>query len=259
MTVRLTTITFDFWGTLLVDGPGSDERYRPRRIADFTTILTSHQCAVKRSELERAFGRLPSYLTEVWTEGRDVSVDGHVRAILRDLGTDLAERLPAEALAALVEAYARPATVVPPTVDTGALGALETLTARGYTLAIVSNTMRTPGVALRKILERYGLLGFFKYATFSDEVGIRKPVPEIFALTLRAAGTDAGRALHVGDDPVLDVQGARTAGMRVVQVVKGLADAREGDGAAVPPAGLGPDAVIRSLAELPDAVAALDR
>jgi putative hydrolase of the HAD superfamily len=259
VTARLTTITFDFWGTLLVDGPGSDERYRARRIADFTTILTSHGCAVKRKDLERAFGRLPSYLTEVWAQGRDVPVDEHVRAILRDLGTDLAERLPTEVIPALVEAYARPATLVPPTVDTGALGALETLTARGYTLAIVSNTMRTPGVALRKILERYGLLGFFKHATFSDEVGIRKPVPAIFALTLRAAGTDAARALHVGDDLILDVHGARTAGMRVVQVVKGLTDAGEGDGAVATPAGQAPDAVIRSLAELPDAVAALDR
>jgi len=255
---RLTTITFDFWGTLLVDGPGSDERYRPRRIAEFATILTAADCAVKRTDLERAFGRLAAHLTEVWTQGRDVPVDEHVRAILRDLGEDLVARLPAETMAALVDAYARPATVVPPTIDTGALGALETLSARGYTLAIVSNTMRTPGVALRKVLERYRLLGFFKHATFSDEVGIRKPVPEIFALTLRAVGADAAHALHVGDDPVLDVQGASAAGMRVIQLIDRLAASEDAGGAAPAPVPA-PDATIRSLADLPEAVAALDR
>jgi putative hydrolase of the HAD superfamily len=246
---RITTITFDFWGTLLVDGPGSDERYRPRRIHDFGTILAAHGCPVKKRDLERAYQRLPSYLSGVWIQRRDVSVDAHVREILRSVDEELANRLPADALASLVDAYSRPATIVPPTVDTGALGALEALSARGYTLAVVSNTMRTPGVALRKILERYRLLGCFKHTTFSDEVGIRKPDPEIFAMTLRAVGGEAARSLHVGDDAVLDVQGAQAAGMRVVQVTEAVITAM----------GMhGPDAVVRSLADLPDAVAALD-
>lgn len=249
MSRRITTITFDFWGTLLVDGPGSDERYRPRRIQDFGTILAEHGCAVRKSDLERAFQRLTSYLSGVWSQRRDVSVEAHVREILRDVDEQLADRLPAGALASLIDAYSRPATIVPPTVDTGALGALEALCVQGYTLAVVSNTMRTPGVGLRKILERYRLLGCFKHTTFSDEVGIRKPDPEIFAMTLRAVGGEAARSLHVGDDPILDVQGARAAGMRVVQVTE----------AAITAMGeFAPDAVVRSLVDLPDAVAALD-
>jgi len=249
MSGRIRTITFDFWGTLIVDGPRSDERYRPRRIQDFGTILAAHGCAVKKSDLERAYQGLGSYLGGVWSQHRDVSVDAHVREILRAVDEPLAARLPEAAMASLIEAYSRPATIVPPTVDTGALGALEELCALGYTLAIVSNTMRTPGVALRKILERYRLLGCFKHTTFSDEVGIRKPDPEIFAMTLRAVGGEPGRSLHVGDDPVLDVQGARAAGMRVVQVTE----------AGITAMGVyGPDAVVRSLVDLPEAVAALD-
>src|SRR5439155_26685625 len=88
----------------------------------------------------------------------------------------------------------------------------------GSTLAVVSNIMRTPGVTLRKLLERYGLLGYFRHTTFSDEVGVRKPDPEIFALTLRAVGAGAESAVHVGDDEVLDVQGASAAGMRDIHV-----------------------------------------
>ena len=249
MSERLTTITFDFWCTLLFDGPGSDERYRPRRLQDFATILAAHGVATKRANLDRAYARMTSYLATLWSQYRDVPVEIHVREILKALDAGLADRLPPEALASLIDAYSRPATIVPPTVDTGALTAVETLCARGYTLAVISNTMRTPGVALRKVLERYRLLGAFKHITFSDEVGIRKPAPEIFAMTLRALDADPARSLHVGDDPILDVHGARAAGMRVVQVTD------------APPTALGvnaPDAVVRSLIDLPAAIARLD-
>jgi putative hydrolase of the HAD superfamily len=245
----ITTITFDFWGTLLFDGPQSDERYGPRRLSDFAIILAAAGVAVTKRELERAYQQSGSYLSEIWRLGRDVSVEAHVRAILEGVDAGLAERLSGDAMAKLVEAYSRPALMAPPAVDTGARAALETLCARGYALAVVSNTMRTPGVALRKVLERHRLLGCFKHTTFSDEIGIRKPDPEIFAMTLRAIGGEPASALHVGDDPLLDVQGARAAGMRVIQVTGGS-----------PETGMGqaPDAVVRQLSELPDAVAALD-
>jgi putative hydrolase of the HAD superfamily len=152
-------------------------------------------------------------------------------------------------MAMLTEAYARPALLVPPTVDESARAAFAALTGRGYTLALVSNIMRTPGVTLRRLLEHYGLLRYFRHTTFSDEVGVRKPDPEIFALTLRAVGAEPEGAVHVGDDEVLDVQGARAAGMRVIQVTSD------------PPRPLGPwgpDGVIPRLGGLPDAIARLE-
>ena len=248
MTRRITTVTFDFWGTLLRDGPGSDERYRQRRVQDMASILAHYGRPVHTTALERGYDKLVSYLGRVWREHRDISAEGHVREILRAVDARLLAQLPPEAVPSLVEAYARPAILVPPTVDPGALGALEALSERGYTLAVISNTMRTPGVALRKILERFGLLGYFKHATFSDEVHIRKPDPEIFLMTLRAVGAEAARSLHVGDDPVLDVEGARAAGMWVVQVgsLESRLSGPEADGA------------VPTLRELPDLLASLE-
>jgi len=37
--VKVETITIDLWGTLLFDGPASDNRYKKRRMADFSTLL----------------------------------------------------------------------------------------------------------------------------------------------------------------------------------------------------------------------------
>lgn len=218
-------------------------------MADFETILTAVGVRVSGSALDRAYDESGSYLSRIWSLHRDVPVDNHVRAILEALDPKLPRRVTAEVMTMLVDAYSRPVLQVPPAVDDGALAALQTLAARGYTLALVSNIMRTPGATLRKILERYRLLDCFKHTTFSDEVGVRKPDPEIFALTLRAVGGEPAAAVHVGDDEVLDVRGARAAGMRAIQVTN---LAREALG--IPP----PDDAIPGLAALPAAIARLE-
>jgi HAD superfamily hydrolase (TIGR01509 family) len=218
-------------------------------MTDFETILGAVGARVSAAALDRAYNESGTYLARVWSRYRDVPVDDHVRAILAALDPGLPRRVSAEVMTRLVDAYSRPALLVPPAVDDGALAALTTLASRGYTLALVSNIMRTPGATLRKLLERYGLLGCFKHTTFSDEVGVRKPDPEIFALTLRAVGGEPAAAVHVGDDEILDVHGARRAGMRAIQVTN---LAREALGAQRP------DEVIRHLAALPAAIERLE-
>ena len=212
-------------------------------------MLAGAGVTVSAAALDRAYDESGSHLGRLWSRNRDVPVHEHIHTILAAVDPGLPARLSTDVLAALVDAYSRPVLMVPPAVDDGARTALLALRARGYEVALVSNTMRTPGVMLRRLLEHFALLECFAHTTFSDEVGVRKPDPEIFALTLRALGSDAASAVHVGDDAILDVQGARAAGMRVIQVtsasLKALGARR-------------PDAVIPSLAGLADAVARLD-
>ncbi len=219
-------------------------------MADFETILGGFGVKVSATALDRAYDDSGSYLGRLWAKNRDVPVAEHVRAILGVIDPNLPARVPADVLTALADAYARPILMVPPAVDDGARLALERLRGQGLTLAVISNTMRTPGTTLRKVLERYGLLASFAHATFSDEVGVRKPDPQIFALTLRALGVEPAAAVHVGDDAILDVLGARNAGLRTIQVtsasLKALGAQR-------------PDAAIPSLAGLPEAIAQLER
>jgi len=243
----IRAVTLDCWGTLLLDGPGSDDRYRPQRLRAFATVLSAAGVTVSAAQLERAYTASGRRLAAVWQRLRDVPVEGHVSAVLEAVDPDLPARLAATTIAELVDAYASPALRVPPAVDDGARTALAELKTRGLALAVVSNTMRTPGAVLRQVLDRAGLLVPFAALTFSDECGIRKPDPEIFLRTLREVGVRPEEAVHVGDDPVLDVEGARDAGMAgVIQVAAG--------GRATGP--VKPDSVIGDLAALP---AALDR
>lgn len=55
--------------------------------------------------------------------------------------------------------------------------------------------------------------------------GAAKPDPTIFELALRRLRVDAAAALHVGDTPELDGEGARAAGIDVVIVDRSPAPA----------------------------------
>jgi FMN phosphatase YigB (HAD superfamily) len=66
-----------------------------------------------------------------------------------------------------------------------------------------------------------GLTGLFDVVLISDTVGVRKPSPAIFQMALDDVGSVAGDALFVGDNPPVDVEGARSAGLATAWVRAG--------------------------------------
>lgn len=63
-------------------------------------------------------------------------------------------------------------------------------------------------------LKRIGLHEHFRFSVSASEVGVAKPDVAIFEHACRRLGIAAENVLHVGDDPLADVVGARAAGMR---------------------------------------------
>jgi putative hydrolase of the HAD superfamily len=236
----------DLWGTLLLDSPAADERYRRERLVRISEVLAERGIELPIPALARGYEESRRQLTKVWREMRDVPVERHATLLLQAVDVALPGRLGAGGLAAVTCAYASPALDAPPSLDPGAASALEALKERGIAVCLVSNTLRTPGAVLRRILTNEGLLDAFTGMVFSDECGIRKPASGIFHEALRLLGVAAQHAVHVGDDVRLDVEGARLANMRVIHV---------GDGWACNNA---PDASIQGLSELPEAVDWLD-
>lgn len=101
---------------------------------------------------------------------------------------------------------------------------LESLRDRGLKTGLVANAWPDPGRILRADAEALGLASFLDVLVFGDEVGARKPAPEIFLHACRELGVDPTAALFVGDDLVDDVRGAALVGMRTVQAVWFRAD-----------------------------------
>jgi FMN phosphatase YigB (HAD superfamily) len=111
---------------------------------------------------------------------------------------------------------------------------------KGYRLAVVSNFDYTP--TARGVLEREGIAELFETVVVSDEVGWRKPKPEIFETALRRLGVEAREALFVGDRADIDVMGAQAVGMDAAWINR--------DAAALPAGLAPPQHEIRDLAEL---------
>lgn len=65
-------------------------------------------------------------------------------------------------------------------------------------------------------LQAIGIARYFDSSVWAREVGTLKPGALMFLRPLMDAGTDPKHFLHVGDDPVMDVSGARAVGYQTV-------------------------------------------
>ncbi len=85
-----------------------------------------------------------------------------------------------------------------------------------YKLGLISN-FGIPECA-RKLLEKFGLTGFFDVVIISGEINRRKPSPEIFRKALKILDVKASKSVFVGDMLDLDVVGPKNVGMKSILV-----------------------------------------
>jgi len=227
----LRAVTFDLWQTLLLDTPEGLRRARADRIQGIHDVLAQQGFAEDREAVGQAYDAVGPRLEDVWATRQDVGSRGQVRLLLECLGLDGAVSSIAELMDVLEDAYCLPILSAMPIVNAGARDVLETLKVRGLRLALICNTGRTPGKMLRLVLERLGLARHLSVLSFSDEVGLRKPHPEIFHRTLSALGIAPAEAAHVGDDLTTDVAGARSIGMRAIHLCHSTSVTQHSDGA----------------------------
>ena len=89
---------------------------------------------------------------------------------------------------------------------------LKGLKRRGFRLGVVSNWDAT----LEQLFRLLGLLPYFDEIVSSATVGCRKPSPTIFEIALERMNACAEEAVHVGDLPEADGEGATSAGIRPI-------------------------------------------
>lgn len=214
---RLAAVTFDFWSTL-VDGSVTAER-TALRMARLHAAIVGAGHAVTPDELQAAFDFSLERVTSAARDSlEDIGPPGRWAELARELG--IPEGLiPYEVVEKAYEDITlEPAPDAMPHVH----AALTAMKERGYKLGVICNTGMAGGRVLREVLRRHGLLDAFDVTVFSNEFGISKPHPSIFAHTLAALGdVPPEQALHVGDVEELDVEGARRAGVHAALYAPG--------------------------------------
>ena len=217
---RLGSVTFDLWDTLIQEVPGGSLEVARVRIERIEEILKAHGRPHSTEEIGEAYAKTGSFLDLAWSKCRDMPVRDQVLFMLSCIEWRLPSKLGNEGFSEVEEAYATSMLEHRPVLLPDAKDVLEDVRAMGLRLGLVSNTGRTPGTVLRRIMKDYGILDCFDMTTFSDEVLVRKPAQTIFKVTLEGLRTPPRASLHVGDDPGADIDGAKDCGMMAVQVFR---------------------------------------
>ncbi len=113
---------------------------------------------------------------------------------------------------------------------------LESLASAGFRLIVLSNWDYT----LRRTLTSLGLTEHFEFIFASLEEGPEKPEVALFRIVEQAMGVEGESIVHVGDNFIDDLQGARDAGWGAVLLDRATSSPR-------PPA-------IASLSQIPEAL-----
>lgn len=235
----IRAVLFDF-GHTLVDFQRTEEALREayeqiRARIEAVAYMEVHELL---DLVERVAGGVDRLVEASYSERRMEELD--IAELFRESLAGIGFSLPDDVLEHIVvldhSAYSNSMHVDDETLDT-----LRNLRARGLRLGIVSNmTLRAD--LMRQDLERLGISQLVDATAFSSETGVRKPDPRMFQTALGRVGAGADETVFVGDRLLDDVTGARDVGMRTVLTHRFR---QEDDPDVVP------DALIRSLGELP--------
>ena len=154
---------------------------------------------------------------------------------LQVLGVDLPTNAMIEFYRPEVESW----QLYPDTVET-----LTKFSKEGYMMGVVSNAKSD--WAVRAILRRRELDGFFKTIVTSAALKIRKPRAEIFNRALVDLNVDPSDVVFIGDSISADVGGSKSMGMYSIHVLRKPIESTDLNR---------PDATVTNLSETPEIVA----
>jgi len=200
-------VTFDFWGTLFVEGPGYADTVLPLRYEALLQALSEAGLPEEGQNVQEAYRQAGLHFEALWKAGRSAPPYERVRYLFWLLGLPQKE----EQLSAVTRRIEEASLSAELTLLPGAREALPEL-ARHAALAIVSDTGWTSGAYLKEHLRRHGLLQYFQAFSFSDATGVVKPHPQAFLKALDPLGLSPREALHIGDLPQTDLVGACQVG-----------------------------------------------
>ncbi len=193
----IRAVVFDLFGTLV---PKWSAKLAAERNASIAEDL-----GVSVETFERVWGTTFSDREC----GRLASMSEAIRSVLPQLGVEVSE---AQLEAAADRSLALHRRRIVPRADVEPT--LAALRERGILLGLLSN-ISAPGPEVFRSLE---IARHFQSLIFSNEVGIEKPEPTIYAKSLAELGLPAESCLFVGDGGSRELTGAGRVGMGAVLI-----------------------------------------
>jgi 2-haloacid dehalogenase len=194
-------------------GPGDPPVTRPvirNVVFDIGGVLLDWQPSLVYQDLIPDPDERRRFLAEVCTTEWNLTLDAG--RPFDEACAELAARHPDQV--ERIEAWKRQDEMIAGEVP-GTAAIVERLKAKGVPLHLLTNM---PSDVFRARRDRYPVLQAFDGAVVSGDEGVLKPSAEIFAILLKRFDLDPARTLFV-DDAEVNVEGARTAGLRAHRFV----------------------------------------
>ena len=248
-------ITFDFWDTMAVDdsdepkraalGLASKANERIRLFAERTTRRYPH---ITYAQAADAFREANQRFRHDWhTNHRTPGITSRMYDAYEVLGIQPGPGEYARLVREVDEMVREIETMeirIPPDFAPGIHNTMGLLV-KEYRLGIISDTIHTNGRGLRHLLQQQGLMQYFSYCVFSDEVRAAKPSTDVFRHAAAGLDLPTDQIVHIGDRESNDVAGPIAVGMRAI-LFTGIVDRGSRATRA--------HAVCRSYRDLPNAV-----
>jgi FMN phosphatase YigB (HAD superfamily) len=222
----ISGITFDFWDTMAVDDSDEPKRAalglpskadaRHQLFADFIVSRYPH---VSRQQAVDAYAEAHQRFRHDWQNNHKTpGVTSRLYDAYEALGLKPQPGRYASLMREVDELVREIETMeirIQPDFADGVQNTLYLL-AQEYKLAVISDTIHTQGRGLRYLLQQQGVLQYFSFFIFSDEIGVAKPSPDVFRHASLGLGLPLHQMAHVGDRESNDVDGPLSVGMRAI-------------------------------------------
>lgn len=245
MTTQLKGILFDFDDTL-IDWSQVDLNWREIEASRLSKVHDYINRDVQPFEVtvEELVINYIERTKEAWNEGRSTLRAPNMPQVLVDtlivMGVDK-DKIDQKAILRAYDWSVVPGTVVFPDVPP----ILEELIRNDIKIGIVTNASQPMHMRDAELISHKLIDYFPDYRLSAADAGYLKPHPRIFEYALNVMGTTAEETVFIGDNPIADVAGAQSAGMKAILRVKQTAQ-KMISGLIVP------DAAINTFHELPD-------
>lgn len=198
-----SVVSYDVWRTLLRGNASG----RARQLALLAKLL-GYSGGLET--LQKAKGEVSSELHHTtMMDGHHYGTEDRIARMAEVLGVSTPSTTAIQEFKG--ELAAVQAQFLPVLTDPELPAIFSAIRSRGIRIAVISNTNMTDGVVVHRVLAAHGLVPH--YALYSDELGVAKPNPQIFAELVRRSSTEPEDIVHIGDSRRADVEGARAAGL----------------------------------------------
>ena len=207
----LKIVSLDLWDTIIEDDPNLEEKRGEIRIKKLYEYLSPLNISIK--DVRKAYQKMSDWLfsTQKKTQ-KSINVSQQIYFIFKEFGI-IPNSL---VLEDIKMSYESAIFEFPPKVVDNVYEFLEKLKRLNLKLCILSDAGRTPGWALKEILNKYKLINFFDKIFFSDEIGYVKPNKNTFNKIIKEFNVKKEEVVHIGDSIEKDIIGAKEFGINYI-------------------------------------------